>query len=234
MRPNFTCGALLLVALSSFGTTTASADTVYDDFKTKWRPIEFGIGASSEMVRNRLEITLDEAAGSGGDDFFASGLFSTCALKGDFDIRASYRLLVWPSQNGTRVALFLGSLAELGSDAGIYVERDSFSPADAAPAPEEYIFFGDNGQTYSEQETDHTAGTLRLRRIGPTVTGYYRSGSTWIELGTSVVGTQSLRFGVVAYSHDTVFASHDVIVAFESVRVTSGTFAGNTCPLLTS
>jgi hypothetical protein len=109
-------------------------------------------------------------------------------------------LLDWPEHNGTRVALFLGSMADLPTDNGIFVERDSYSEADAAVPFDLYVFFAEQGVQLIEHETDHQSGLLRLRRVGPVVTGYYRSDSDWVEMGSTNLGTQSLRFAVVTYS----------------------------------
>jgi len=212
----------------------AFADTLYDDFKTKWRPLQFGTGATTSMVRNRLEITLDADAAGSGQDFFGSGLFSTCALKGDFDLRASYRLLDWPEHNGTRVALYLGSMSDLPTDNGIFIERDSYSEADADVPFDLYVFFAEQGVQLIEHETDHQSGLLRLRRVGSVVTGYYRLDSDWVEMGSTNLGTQSLRFAVVAYSHDSVFADAKVRASFDGVRLASGAFTGTTCPFATT
>ena len=233
MKPTVTWHAWLLVAASSLAFTTAVADTLYDDFKTKWRPIQIGSDVTSTFVRNRLEISLHNDAQGDGQDFFGSGLSSSCALEGDFDLRATFRLLDWPEHNGTRVTLFLGSMAEL-ENTGVYLERDSYSEADADNPLELYVFYADEGQILVEHETADMSGHFRLRRVGSSVTGYYRSAGDWVEIGSSEVGTQSLRFAVLAYSHDSVFADSDVRVAFDAVRVATGSLTGATCPFPTS
>jgi len=233
MPQTFLNRSLAVATAATFALAPALADTLYDDFKTKWRPVQFGTGAATSMVRNRLEITLEAVAAGSGQDFFGSGLFSTCALKGDFDLRASYRLLDWPEHNGTRVALFLGSMADLPTDNGIFIERDSYSEADADVPFDLYVFFAEQGVQLIEHETDHQSGLLRLRRVGPVVTGYYKSDSDWVEMGSTNLGTQSLRFAVVTYSHDSVFADANVRASFEGVRLAAGSFTGATCPVST-
>ena len=235
MHPKFffKCSSAVATA-ATLALAPAFADTAFDDFKTKWRALQFGTGATTSMVRNRLEITLDADAAGIGQDFFGSGLFSTCALKGDFDLRASYRLLDWPEHNGTRVALFLGSMADLPTDDGIFIERDSYSEADTDVPFDLYVFFAEQGVQLIEHETDHQSGLLRLRRVGPVVTGYYRLGSDWVEMGSTNLGTESLRFAVVTYSHDSVFADANVRASFDGVRLASGSFTGSTCPFSTS
>ena len=109
----------LLVVAASLAFTAATAATVYDDFKTKWRPVQRGYGTALRMVRNRLEISLGPNARSDGD-FFGHGLAGTCQLNGDFDLRVSFRLLDWPPHNGVRVSLYLGSMADIENE-GIYL-----------------------------------------------------------------------------------------------------------------
>ena len=82
MKPTVTWHAWLLAAASSLAFTTAVADTLYDDFTTKWRPIQIGSDVTSTFVRNRLEISLNNDAQGGGQDFFGSGLFSSCVVGG--------------------------------------------------------------------------------------------------------------------------------------------------------
>jgi hypothetical protein len=225
--------ALFLVVAGSLAYTAASAETVYDDFKTKWRPLQFGSGTSAKMIRNRLEMSLSVAARGDGRDFFGEGLASTCALSGDFDLRASFRLLEWPLHNGVRVALHLGTNTDI-ENGGVYIERDSYSDADADDPIEVYVFYSDEGQILVENQTEDMSGLLRLRRVASIVTGYYRSNAEWVELGSSEVGTQNLPFALFVYSHDSVFADSFVKAAFESVRLASGSFSGAACPFPTS
>ena len=234
MKQAGTWNAWLLLTALSLAVTTAAADTLYDDFNTKWRPIQIGSGATSTFVRNRVEVSLPNDAQGDGQDIFGSGLSSSCAVAWDFDLRASFRLLDWPEHNGTRVALFLGSMTDIENDSGVFLERDSYSEADADIPLELYVFYADQGQIFVEHETADTTGHLRFQRVGSIVTGYYRSAGNWVEIGSSDAGTHELRFAVLAYSHDSVFADSDVRAAFDAVRVATGSLTGPTCPFPTS
>ncbi len=237
MQPTITGRVWSLIAASSIAVTAAHSDTLYDTFGTKWRPISIGTGTTSEMVRNRLEVSLAADAAGDGEDFFASGLGSTCAVSGDFDLRATYTLLEWPLHNGTRVALHVGTLEGIPTDRGVFVERDSFSEADDPENPREvYVFFADRGAIAIDHETAHMSGRLRLQRVGSIVTGYNWSTahSRWVELESSDVGTQDLRFALIVYSHDSVFTDLDVKVALDTVRLAEGTLTGAACPLPTT
>ena len=187
------------------------------------------------MVRNRLEISLNANARGDGRDFFGSGLGSTCAVSGDFDLRASFRLLEWPLHNGVRVALHLGTNTDI-ENGGVYIERDSYSDADVENNNpiEVYVFYANEGLVLVENETADISGLFRLRRVGSIVTGYYMSNVGWIELGSSDVGAQNLPFALIVYSHDSVFADSVVKAAFDTVRLAAGTLTGAACPLPTS
>jgi len=202
--------------------------------RVKRRPVQRGYGTTLKMVRNRLEISLGPNARSDGD-FFGHGLAGTCQLKGDFDLRASFRLLDWPQHNGVRVSLYLGSTADIENE-GIYIERDSYSEADVEGGDpfDLYVFYADEGQILVEHPTADLSGRLRFRRVGSIVTGYIWSDPDWIELGSSDVGTQNLPFALFVMSHDSVFADSYVRVAFETVRLAAGSLTGAACPIPTS
>jgi hypothetical protein len=231
MKPtDFRLVGILSVA-SFFVLAEAGSQTVYDDFATKWRPFSFGSGTTTEFVRDRVEISVDAAASGDGPDFFGRGLYSTCEVSGDFDLRASFQLLAWPQGNGVRVALHLGTLAGI-RNRGVYLERDSYGEAEDGPL-EVYVYYADEGQTLIEHETTDQSGFFRLVRVGSNLTGYYLSDSGWTELGSSDVGTENQRFALFVYSHDSVFADSDVKAAFNGVRVASGTLTGDRCPFTT-
>jgi hypothetical protein len=225
-----TIAAWSLAATALLAPTAATTDTLYDDFKTKWGPIQRGTGTKLNMVRNRLEISLDAGAQS-DSDFFGSGLVSTCELGGNFDLRVTFRLLNWPAHNGVRVALYLGAPAGIENE-GVYLERDSYSEADVVGGDpfDLYVFYAGEGLTYVEQPTADMSGRFRVQRIGSVVTGYYWSDPDWIALGSSNVETQDLPFALIAYSHDSVFADTDVRAAFDTVRLATGSFTGAACP----
>lgn len=234
MKPTINLQACALTVASTLASTAAFSATVYDDFVTKWRPLQFGTGTTLEMVRNRLEISLNADAQGDGENFFGRGLFSACAVSGDFDLRTTFRLVDWPLHNGVRAALYLGTIGEI-KNRGVYLERDSYSEAEAEGNPIElYVFYADEGATFQEHETEQVSGNLRLGRVGSVVTGYYLSNAQWIELGSSNVGTQDLRFALFVYSHDSVFSDSDVRVAFDTVRLAAGSFTGAACPFVTS
>jgi hypothetical protein len=230
MKRNSAACAWLFIAAASLSSATATAQVVYDDFTTKWRPIDRGSGTAVETVRNRLEISLEPDASGDGVDFFVRGVLSACEISGDFDLRASFQLLDWPAQNGGRVSLYLGGLQDV-RNRGVYMERDSYSEAEVDPGlpSEVYVFYADRGQTFLEHETADTQGRLRVQRVGSIVTGYYLSNSQWVELGSTDLGTEDLQFGVFALSHDSVFADSFVRVAFDTVRLAAGTVTGAAC-----
>jgi len=219
---------LFLIAAACVSFSAAFAATTYDDFKTRWKTLRFGSGATQTMVRERLEVSLAANARNAGRDFFAAGLSSTCTVSGDFDLRVSYRLLDWSTGNGVRTALYLGTPADVVVDKGVFVERDSYSLADGGPR-EVYVFFGGE-DILQEVDTTHTGGQLRLARVGSRVTGYYGQGTQWVALSSINVGTKALPFAILAYSHNSVFADTFVRVAFDDVVLVAGSFAGTTCP----
>jgi len=209
---------------------TASAQTLYDNFTPKWREIQVGSGTAFRPLHNQAEFAIGGSAQGAGADFFARGLASTCVVSGDFDLRVSYRLLDWPSGNGVRMALYLGDPTRIDDESqGIFVERDSYGAADGGPR-EVYVFFA-GADIVQEVDTSDTAGRLRVTREGSTVTGYYRTGTSWERLSSIDLGTQQdFRFSILLYSHDSVFADMPVSAAFDNAIVVKGSFKGAFCP----
>jgi len=220
---------LLLAATSCFCLTTVYAATIYDDFSKKWTGMEFGYGAVATRVRSRLEFNLSPAGvGDTSAGIFGAGLASTCALIGDFDLRVSYRLLKWPAGNGVRVALSLGTPADIEDQKGIRIERGSYSTVEGGPR-EIYGFVVDG--TSHEADTSDTSGRLRLVRVGSRVSGYYLEDTHWIRLSTTESGTEALRFTVLAQGHESGTATEFVSAAFDNVILATGSLQGATCPL---
>ncbi len=186
-----------------------------------WTPTVAGLGPGI----HHTHITIPATSSSSGN-FIGAGLVSVCKLSGDFDIRVSFRLPVWPSDNGVRASLVTG---QPGSTliTGTWAIRISASTHDVVNAGESYLTFQNPVAIQGLTSTSDLSGSLREVRTGGTLTAYYLSGVNWISLGTWSVSTTDTLFAIVAVSTDIVFAHVDVKVTFRDFVITSGTLV---CP----
>ena len=149
---------------------------------------------------------------------FVGGGRSTYALAGDFDIRMSYELVLWPQGSGVRVGLAL----TMASDPGRYVilERVGFGRNDFlwVEAREVYLVHSDNW-IHGITPSSDLSGTLRIRREGPTVTCYYDTPNGWHMIYESMWSTEDVHIGVSAWSHERHFGGKVVTVLLRTVQI---------------
>ncbi len=209
---------LLATSLSMVASVTpvqAGSTTHFDGLL--WTSIVAGIGPV--IHHSQITIPADAVSTDPSSPSIGAGLQNVCKLKtGDFDIQVSFKLSVWPQANGVRVNLFV--LAS-PSDPGLFVERFSASTTDIFPTGEYYYY---NGPTVP---TSDLSGQLRLVRVGTSVTGYYKSGLTWVQIGGPATHDGDLTFVISAGSINSVFAHQQVKVTFSDFIINSGTLV---CP----
>jgi hypothetical protein len=209
--------ALVACALS-FPFAPARAQEFFDSFDDDaidpqvWSVEFYGSGAQVTVQDQQLEFFFPASA-SGVE--FGVRLVGVFQLRGDFDIRVDFRLLLWPRFNGVRTAIALTDAYD--NDYGM--ERSSLSGTEPLGAQEVYVV--DFGPIVLVPTTDVT-GSLRLARSGSTQTGYYRAGGEWIPVQTDTAPAQDITIQLHAWSHDDAFANGDVRAAADDFVVMAG------------
>jgi hypothetical protein len=186
------------------------SDTRIDPF---WHSILSGTGSHLAQTNGRLEETLDADAAQGGPfDTIDAHVGTNCKLAGDFDVQADYNLLVWPGANGVQVTL------------------EAFEPGSQV-LRESQVWGEQYGTwippTFSSVPTSDLSGSLRLTRVGTTITGYYRSGLTWAPVASGTTTLDDATLGLKASSFMDRFAHQAVNIAWDNFRISSGTI---NCP----
>lgn len=106
-----------------------------------------------------------------------SNVRTTYLLRGDFDVQVDFQLVIYPATNtwATNLVARIGAAGDM-----IYISRRYES---------KHLFamrtYGSSSTTIGTFDSTMTSGKLRLVRSGPTITGYYWSGSAWVSLGSS-------------------------------------------------
>jgi len=152
---------------------------------------------------------------------FGAGGYSTYLLKGDFDIRVDYQLIVWPRGSGVRVGLSVGI-----PDADrmfVNVERVGWGSPEWPNLPFREVYlvnFGD--QIRGITSTDDLSGTLRICRRGETVIGYCSTSEGWHELYGAEWSTEDAYVWVSTWSHEYLFGGEEVTVLMRPVEIIEG------------
>jgi hypothetical protein len=225
-------GVMIVISFCCFLTSLlpASAAVISDNFNNctinnlLWQPETMGSGVTATQRNGRLEISMSRHA---QDDpnrgIFRAGYISTGRFSGDFDIQVDFYLIDWPAANGVRVGL----VTENGT-----VDRTSRgNETSSTPSHQEYVtnigtaidpvLFWMHNPTQSKP-AEARSGKLRLVRHGTRATGYFFHDGEWQEIGSNTVTYRDVRFGLLAWSHNSVFTNKPVSVAFDNFTINSG------------
>jgi len=170
-------------------------------------------GATVTETNQRVEMVILAA-----NNQYAA-LHGKCRVHGDFDVQVDFALLNWPAQNFHTVRLAADSLPQgpIGLD-GVY--RNSYND-------ENYQFRSIDGLVVNISRND-IAGTLRLRRVGTMIQGYFWDGSQFVLLGSSPTTTDDTGF-VIDFSGGSgapVTPLAGMAIAFDNFRATFDSVAG--------
>ncbi|MFN8176887.1 MAG: hypothetical protein U0167_03120 [bacterium] len=204
------CSALLLGAPGHAEVFRDNFDDNHID-PTVWVTDVWGSGPQIAEANQQLEISMP---GSSSGQEIGCKLASVFLLRGNFDVQVDFRLLTWPVGNGVRMGM---GIDEVGFPSHAGVERTSFGQSDYPGWPREVYCVDFPDGVHGITGTEDFTGTLRLVRSGNSQTGYYRSGDTWVVIGTGSAPTGDVRIKVAAWSayqfmHWDVFASWDNLV----------------------
>lgn len=190
-----------------------------------WTAVIEGTNPSVQEASQRLEVTLPANSVDSAKQVFEAGYQNTCQLDGDFDVQVDYDLLDFPQYNGVRVGLTVGD--RVYQSATLHtVERMSLSLQEGGLAASDMVAMHNVG---SVDATGDTGGSLRLARVGSTLSGYRYVNNAWQFIGSESLSTNALPVTISAWSHNARFDNKNVKVAFDNFKITKGTLVGDSC-----
>ena len=211
---------LLLAASNAIG------QQIYDDFSApNWTAYNTQ-GVNVYEQQGKLKVDFLRTASEVNGAWIQGGYMSTCRLDGDFDISTEYYAPIFPAGNGVRIALITtpaAAIMGLGDVFGFAVTSRvensgaSLYVSDFYPVPM---------SSANAVATTDKSGRLRLRRIGTQLTGYlwYKVSRAWVVTGqTNSYVTDPVHIKLLAYTVDQLFADVAVKVAYDNVKIASGT-----------
>ena len=158
------------------------------------------------MKNGRLELTVPALAHSdqSGNQPIVK-LVAPCELSGDFAVTIHYKLLTWPLTNGVWVGI--GAGADNVARISVRVGTDN-----------NYATYLSG--TVTKVSTADMTGSLRLARVGSTVSGYYQAADGgWVKIATAAAPADPVTYAIQEWT-DAGFGQRDVVAAVDSVSVT--------------
>ena len=155
------------------------------------------------------------------DRGFGGGGSTEYALKGDFDIRMGYELIVWPTANGVRVAvsIFIPDVSGQWPNTFVNVERVCAGPPEVWLDNREVYLVNWNHSIPAIRTTGDRSGTLRIRREGATVSCYYGTAEGWSKLYEGVWSAEDVYVQVHTWSHESLYGGKEVSVLLRTVEI---------------
>jgi hypothetical protein len=173
-------------------------------------------GGTVDFGNGRLVESISGSATPGGQyNQIDEHVGLNCSLNGDFDYQVNYSLLVWPQFGG----VYAGLHAFFAN--GSIVRNSSVQPT---PYNQNYAAWTD-GSFGSETTTD-TSGTMRLVRVGQTLSAYFLTPSGW-QLVNAGTATNAATLGIGLSAPGDQFAHQNTSVRYDTFRLNSGAL---TCP----
>jgi dipeptidyl aminopeptidase/acylaminoacyl peptidase len=177
-----------------------------------------GQGVTTGLANGELEVlvpstaTLDPTLG-----YITTGVGAQCAVGGDFDAQVDYRLIDWGSPAGVNLGFNVFS-ADYSESHGMFVHDDGFGTGVSTgfPGPLNTFVF-DSART----------GTLRLQRVGTTLTASRMTGSGWSPLQSIEMSAAPQVANLNVFSNAPTGSHPDARVAFDNFKLTGG---GLSCP----
>jgi hypothetical protein len=173
-----------------------------------WHQIVNGTGVELAERNGRLEIAFQpDALGSGEYNFMGADYGTSCRFLGNFDARVDYEVLEWPPANGVSIAFNLW----FTSSPSFMISRDS-------RAIEQYSTW--HVPVGHSAPTTDVRGSLRLRRVGKTVSMLYENGSGWSSLGAGWSDGAPM-ISLQAMATDESFGDQRVMIAFDNFSISA-------------
>lgn len=167
--------ALLLGACLAVAGAPARADSLVESFAGGLSTVHWTLYPEvSSIAVSAGELLLTQGAGAG------PGLAFNPTMLGDFDARIDYRLVSWGFNNQARLGL--GVQPPAGGSPWLAMER--LSDDGFVSGNEGYLTHFTQVGLISSQPTTDRSGSLRVQRVGNTLTGSYWNGSAWSVVGS--------------------------------------------------
>jgi len=183
---------------------------IADDFSSPaldpaiWRPVTDGTGSEVTQSGGQVSISIGADAAPGGPDNAVGGRVTTqCTFPGDFDARVDFTLFAWPAGDDVRAGL------EAFFADGFVARASGASSGDAYTASV--------GSRNARVALDETAGSLRIARVGRTMTTYFWRNGHWVPLASGLSSGAAV-LGLEAVS-GSGFGQQAVRVAFDNFVV---------------
>lgn len=195
-----------------------------DDFNNNeksviWTNEKVGTGVYVLEKNKRVEFTISpSAAGVGPYGQFFAEFKSKFQLRQDFDIIIDFNAITWPLQSGVSVGMALS----------VDPNTPVCSLSRTSLASGEFIAFTDAGKktVVDSYRTVATAGKLRIKRTGKTLTAYCsvpESSNQWHELKSLTLATAPpLTLDLVAGSTDDYFSNQKVVAGLDNFILNKG------------
>jgi DNA-binding SARP family transcriptional activator len=140
-----------------------------------WDVVRDGPGADVDEREGGLEIAFSAKTPLVTPGPFTAGVSTLCHFVGDFEVVADYRLLDWPAEDGV-IATLKATFQDQETNT-MSIGRASLAGQDG----EGYAAFAPPGWSQRRATTDQR-GSLRITRVGESLTTYYRDGRSWRRL----------------------------------------------------
>jgi hypothetical protein len=180
-----------------------------------------GSGPSISETNGRLEVSMpSDTLNDPILGFASAGVAAQCHLLGDFDIQADYQLLQWPPQSGVNVDFDTYAIVDgsFGDVYGMFV----FDPGGGTGISTHFP-----GPDNTFVPAPEASGTLRLARVGTTLTAYRLTATGWSALQSTSDPVPEIALSLNVFSNAPQFSHPDVKVAYDNFRINGGTFS---CP----
>jgi hypothetical protein len=184
-----------------------------------WALTVAGQGIEATVIEEGIVVNIasDPVDAPDGEPFEVRG-YAAHLLTGDFDVRMDYELTTWPQKSGVRVGI--GVAVPDMADESMVVERVSWYALEWPYLPFREAYLVEFGRSaVGITSTGDLSGTLRIRREGETLTGYYRTSEGWQELYEARWSTEDVRVWVGTWGHDCLFGGEEVGVLVRTVEI---------------
>ena len=185
---------------------------IEDDFSAPsidlaiWRPLTDGTGADVTEQGGQVVVALAADGFPGGpDNALGARVGTQCTFPGDFDARVDFTLFDWPASNNVRAGL------------NAYFADGFVGRRWTSSSGNEYA--GRVGSRNGTVQLDETAGSLRIARVGTTMTTYFWRNGHWVPLATGTSSGAAVLGLEVTSGSD--FGHQTARVAFDNFAVTA-------------
>jgi len=187
-----------------------------------WSPLfASGTGPTIGVVDGRLQFDVPSTTvNDPSTGYISAGAVAACQLTGDFDIQADYFLLEWPPVSDVNLDFDTYDTlnGSYGDVHGMFVFNPGFGTGISTHFP---------GPVNTFVSAPELTGSLRIARVGSTLTAYRLVDGVWTALQSTTDTSTEVGVNLNVFSNVPPLSHPDVSVAYDNFRVNSGTFS---CP----